>query len=549
MKRALLLAAAVGVFAAPATAQAVTWKGAVIAKNPKRHALVTTTRSGAVRTVRAPKAFRKARVGSLVVVRGAALPDGTYAAAAVRPLGRAKHVRFRGTVVKRMGKFLVVSGGQSVFSVRMRGSRASASDGGGLAPGDQILVDAKVRGGGLESNEKDVTKVGHSTELELEGIYLSIDNGVLSLAVVHRGLVKVTNPDGVDVPDLSPGDEIALRVNIEPDGTFSLISLENEDSGDDDGGDDGGIDDQQGEFTVTGILKELSATSVAVEVERHPEPVRCAVKDGVDLEGFTIGDLVEMSCKYKEGKFFLTSLKSEDAQVPDDGHPEYTVNGFISSIEDVKIGVQVQGHEEAYYCKLQAGQDLRGFAVGDFVQMTCRWDADSQRYDLVELKSDNAAIPEEGQSWFTLEGVIVELYPGYKVGVQVAHHPTSVRCLTPQGMDLRGFAVGDAVEIHCHNDGSGFYLASISSANAVWPEVDGEQPWFTVDGILKSIGTDSVGVQVNRHPELVRCAFPIGTDLSGFAVGDVVEMHCHFHDGRFNLATLQSEHSFLKLEE
>ena len=85
MKRALLLAAAVGAFAAPATAQAVTWKGAVIAKNAKRHALVTTTRSGAVRTVRAPKAFRKARVGSLVAVRGAALPDGTYTGT-VRPL-------------------------------------------------------------------------------------------------------------------------------------------------------------------------------------------------------------------------------------------------------------------------------------------------------------------------------------------------------------------------------------------------------------------------------------------------------------------------------
>jgi hypothetical protein len=549
MKRALLLAAAVGAFAAPATAQAVTWKGAVIAKNPKRHALVTTTRSGAVRTVRAPKAFRKARVGSLVAVRGAALPDGTYTGT-VRPLGRAKHVRFRGTVVKRMGKFLVVSAGNSVFSVRMRGgSRASASDGGGLSPGDQILCDAKVRGGGLESDDGKVTKVGHSDELDLEGIYLSTDNGVLSLAVVHRGLVKVTIPDGLDVPALSPGDEVALRVKVEPDGSFSLISLENEDSGDDDNGDDGGIDDQQGEFTVTGILKELTATSVAVEVERHPDPVRCAVKNGVDLEGFNVGDLVEMTCKYKDGKFFLTSLKSDEAQIPDDGEPQYTVNGFISSIEDASVGVKVQGRDEPYTCKLQAGQDLRGFAVGDFVEMTCRWDADTQRYDLVELKSDNAAIPEDGQSWFTLEGVIVELYPGYKVGIQVAHHTEPVRCAMPQGMDLRGFAVGDAVEMQCHNDGSGFYIASISSANAVWPDGDGDQAWFTVDGILQSIGTDSVGVQVNRHPELVRCTFPVGTDLSGFAVGDVVEMHCHFHDGRFNLATLQSEHSFLKLED
>ncbi|MDQ2982463.1 MAG: hypothetical protein M3R70_00855 [Actinomycetota bacterium] len=551
MKRALLLVAALSVLVVPATANAVTWKGTVIAKDTKRKALVTSISSGAVRTVRAPKAFRNARVGRMVSVSGARLPDGTYAAGKVRPAGRAKQVRFRGVIVKRIGKRILVSAGKSVFSVRLRGKfRASSTGGGGLEPGDEIVCRAKVRNGGLETKDEDVSEVGQVDKLDLEGIYLSTEGSVLSLAVVHRGLVKVNIPDGLDVPELAPGDEIALVVTVGEDGSFTLVSLENEDGGDEgDSGDDDGvdIDTGKGEFTVVGILQELSSTSVAVEVERHPEPVRCAIKEGTKLEGFNVGDLVKMYCKYRDGKFVLVELRSKHASVPGDGQPEFTVKGFIAFLEDVKVAVKVQGHDEPVYCKAY-GQDLRGFAVGDFVEMSCKWDEGAQRYVVVSLRSEHGAI-EDGKGEFTLQGVIIELYPGYKVGLEVAHHPSSVRCYMPSGMDLRGFAVGEAVEMHCHNDGKGFYIASISSASASWSDSETEMPWFTVEGVLKDVGADSIGVQVNKHSELVRCTFPAGTDFSGFAVGDVVEMHCHFHDGKFNLATLQSEHANLKLEE
>jgi hypothetical protein len=113
-------------------------------------------------------------------------------------------------------------------------------------------------------------------------------------------------------------------------------------------------------------------------------------------------------------------------------------------------------------------------------------------------------------------------------------------------MDLRGFAVGEAVDFACVNDGSGFYLKSISSDNANWPE--DEMPEFALTGILKSIRTDGVGIQVPGHPSYVNCAMPAGTDLSGFAIGDTVELHCHFHDARWNLATMTSDHAELTLE-
>jgi len=41
---------------------------------------------------------------------------------------------------------------------------------------------------------------------------------------------------------------------------------------------------------------------------------------------------------------------------------------------------------------------------------------------------------------------------------------------------------------------------------------------------------------------------PAGTDLSGFASGDTVELQCNYHDGRWNLASLTSDSAQLTLE-
>ena len=40
---------------------------------------------------------------------------------------------------------------------------------------------------------------------------------------------------------------------------------------------------------------------------------------------------------------------------------------------------------------------------------------------------------------------------------------------------------------------------------------------------------------------------PAGTDLSGFALGDTVEMQCSYDDGRFELSDLSSDTADLTL--
>src|SRR6478736_5721570 len=137
MKRyLLLLAASIGALAVvlPATAGAATFRGAVVAKDAARKALVTASGDGTVRTVRLHTGFARFRVGGLVAVNGARLPDGTYSAAAVRRLGPARRTHVRGTVVQRLAKRLVVSAGGSVFGLGVTGKQL-ASDGSGLQPG------------------------------------------------------------------------------------------------------------------------------------------------------------------------------------------------------------------------------------------------------------------------------------------------------------------------------------------------------------------------------------------------------------------------------
>jgi hypothetical protein len=542
MKRVLVLVAAIGLIL-PAAAQAGTFNGVVIAKSAKRHAVVIASKNGTVRTVRAPKSFRKLGLGAVVKIRAGALPDGTFAATATRQVRTASKARVRAVVVKRAAKRLYVSAGHSVFALSLR-----KGAGGKLRPGDRIATTATVGKAKLFCEE--IEAVGHTDELELEGIYLSTDGGVLSIAVLHRGLVKVAVPDGLDVPEFAPGDQVWLLVTVEPDGSFTLVSADNEEADDGEYYDDGdGVDMDDNYFSVTGVLSALSATSVAVEVERHPEPVHCSVPAKVSLDGFAVGQLVEMKCRLVDGRFVLYALRSKTAELPGDGDGKFAAKGFIASLDGGKIEVKLAGGQTVA-CALKPGQDLRGFAVGDFVEMKCRYNALVGKYQLAWLYSDHASIYEdehEGkEGWFHLSGVITTLAPSY-IAVQVAHHPQPVQCSLPAGMDLRGFAVGEGVELKCTDDGAGYYVKGLYSDSAAWPHGD-DMPWLDLEGTLKSMRSDGVGVQVPGHTSYVDCAMPAGTDLSGFAIGDIVEMRCNYHDGAWRLAKLRSEHATLTLE-
>jgi len=476
MKRALVLAVAVVGLVLPAAANAGGFQAVVIAKNAKRKTLVTASANGTVRTVRGPKSFGKIGLGALVAVRARRLPDGTFAAASTRQLRRVKQARVQATVVKRAGRKLYLSGGDSVFAFGLRNGPGAK-----LRPGDRVNASAKFGTAQLFCDA--VKPVGHDDELELEGIYLSTQDGVLALAVHGRGLVKVTVPDDFELPELKPGDEISLHATVEPDGAFTLVSIDNEDAGDGStgGGGDCGVDMGNRVFTVSGVLSSLTSTSLGVEVDGHPEPVRCSVPPSLKLSGLTVGEAVEMTCKYDGGRFVLVKLTAKTDGEPGGGDGSVDVQGSITTINPTAVTVAVSSPAEvtsvknegkSLTCALQGGEDLRGFAVGDAVEIECDFSKTLGHYLLTSLTSDNAALE-----------------------------------------------YGD----------------------------DGLAGWFDLDGTLTSIRGDGVGIEVDGHQQPVDCAMPAGTDLSGFALGDSVELECNYGDGRWQLASLVSDSAQLRL--
>jgi len=267
-------------------------------------------------------------------------------------------------------------------------------------------------------------------------------------------------PDGVEAPAFGAGDEIALVVTVEDDGSFTLVKGENENEpGDGEGDDDGGVDIGHEHFSVAGILSSLSDESVGVKVDGHGEPVRCAVPDEFDLAGFAVGQKVFMTCNYRDGHFELLVLKQKEA--PPAGE-YFSVEGSIAELDSSHVSVEVADREEPVTCRVPAGMDLLGFTAGDEVKMYC------QRVDggfvVKALLSDHAQISPDG-SWFVVEGTILDVN-SLHVTVSVDDHPSPVTCAVVGGADLSAFAAGDDVRMKCKLLDGGFKLKLLESETA-----------------------------------------------------------------------------------
>jgi hypothetical protein len=463
MKRfLLLLAASIGALAVvlPATAGAATFRGAVVAKDSARKALVTASKDGTVRTVRLHTNFNRFRVGSTVAVRGVKLPDGTFSAAAVRRLGKARGTHVRGTIVRQLAARLVMSTGGSVFALRLAGKQGAAE--GGLEPGDRVDCAVHFKGGSPRTRRDGVDKIGHDGQLVLEGIYLSSDEeGTIELAVIHKGRVFVKVPENVEVPDFQAGDEVALVVTVEADGSFTLVKGESENEPGE--GDDGNVDIAKEQFSVPGVLSAIGVDGLSVKVQGHDQPVRCTFKPGsVDLSGYEVGQWVYVTCKYAAGRFVLVGIKHKDAPSPPGDSP-LGVSGTIASLDSGQVSVEVAGSDDPVSCDVPAGMDLLGFTEGDVVKMYCVENEDGG-YTVKALVSDHASVSPEG-SWFFVHGTILTVNSA-QISVAVEGHASPVTCAVVAGADLSSFHVDDVVTMKCKLIGDGFKLKLLESATA-----------------------------------------------------------------------------------
>ena len=245
MKKAAILLALAAAATYPAAAGAASFKGIVIARQAARHALVVTSRSGLVRTVRVTST--RARVGAGVAVTARLLPDGTYRAVRVAVRGHYRRAHLRATVVGRAAGRYVVSAGHSTVAIRMRrhgfgvfGTTPTPQ------PGDQIDANVTLAPNG-ELDEQDVEETGHTDAVEVQGKVVSVTGTpptAITVQPEEGPAVTVQVPAGFQLPALTPGQEVELKASVSGT-TLTLLKLSTD--GGDNGEHDGNNNDEHGQ--------------------------------------------------------------------------------------------------------------------------------------------------------------------------------------------------------------------------------------------------------------------------------------------------------------
>jgi hypothetical protein len=534
MRKALVLAAALGALVAAPTAAAGTVSGVTVAKDAKRKAVIVVS-GRSVRTFRTRTGFARVPVGRRITARVTKRTDGTYTAAKVRVGGRAKRVRFGAVVVRhdRALRRLILSAGGSVFAIRIgSGGRSTASVGsGGLQPGDRVQVSASISAAATWSGSAHET--GRAKLVELEGIFLERKGDGFDVAIVARGLVHVEVPEGAVLPNFEPGDQISLLVLIGKDGSFTYIR----------GVDEGEQQKPKPErpkegFETNGVLAEKNPYAVTVRSEAD-QKVQCAVPAGMDLSIFRVGERVKLRCVSRENRDVLVKIQSSYGWVKADGTGELSVYGALTKGTGTVSVRREDGMSMT--CSVPQGVDLSAFRTGEAVKLWCRLGADG--FVFGAMYSENASLDSDGVLELHASGLL-QARSGVPISVRKADG-TLFSCNAPDDFQLSYFTVGQRVTISCRVDGEARLLLRMESERYT-VGADGSVEVY-LQGSLTAKTETSVTVTAADGAS-VSCTMPSGTDLSAFPVGTTVKLHCHKLGGEFQLEYLKSEHAAVEIE-
>jgi hypothetical protein len=249
-------------------ASAATVKGTVVHANKSAHTFVVASRTGRLTKV---SSRRSARAGSVVKVTGRKLKSGSLKAKRLRVGGHKRHARLHGLVTWASAKgFTVASRGASLLV-----HRSSSDDPAPL--GAPVNTDVTIDDQG-DLNEDNCHKVGDVPgQLKLEGVVLSTDTAAQTITISgdddegddsaqasdDGGDQGDQNDQGDDdqgddvspqivvhVPDASAftvGQKVELIVTgPAADGSFTLVSVDQEDNGDNSGDHSGPGSDDSG---------------------------------------------------------------------------------------------------------------------------------------------------------------------------------------------------------------------------------------------------------------------------------------------------------------
>ena len=191
-KLKLLVAAFAVALMAPGFAHGATARGVVVARS--HGTLLVATRSGRVVQVKG-----HAAVGARVVGH--------------RVVGRARHARIHGVVVKQKGSTLFVASNHHLLAIRT-GRHLADHGSGGTPPGTVITSTVTVHKNG-ELDQDDQNEVGEDNDntIQIQATVAAVGPGTITLTVNGQNLV-VELPGGLTLPQSLVGQTVTVNVSI-----------------------------------------------------------------------------------------------------------------------------------------------------------------------------------------------------------------------------------------------------------------------------------------------------------------------------------------------
>ena len=274
MKKIILGAVAAMLLVAPA-ADAKAFRGTVVKKGTR--SVVVATKTGTLKTV---KTSRHLKLGTQLRVSGKS----------VKVVGHATRAHISGVVRGNTATRVVLSSSRTTVSVKPRRHHGA---------GDALNMTVKFKNGVVvetsshEDNDVDEAEIKGIATVDAAGVHLLV-NGVP---------VDITIPAGADLAAIQAFNGMFVEVEFDVvNGVNVLRKIKAED--DNDADEDEGLDEIKGTLTLvdaaTITVTPAGAAAITLNV------------NGVNLTGFTTGELVEVHFDAVNGAMNLTRIKAED---------------------------------------------------------------------------------------------------------------------------------------------------------------------------------------------------------------------------------------------
>jgi hypothetical protein len=215
---------------------------------------------------------------------------------------------------------------------------------------------------------------------------------------------RIRGNKDADPDDFEVGDEVQVTAFVNSDGDSVALEIKLKKNN---GNGGGGGDDEDDEVEVTGVIEELTDTTITIAGETYNLTENTLFllldKTAGALSDFAIGDTVELKAKLVDGEWVVIRVKLEAEGSGDD---EREVSGAIEAITatSVTVGGETFVLDAGTEFKLFSGDpgELADFTVGANVELTADLEGADWVVRVIRLTDEPPAELEDFVAHFTM---------------------------------------------------------------------------------------------------------------------------------------------------